>query len=299
MASRVSRRTAITPHHTPALLRDRGKKGEEEGRQLTPEWVRCRLARHSESTAFSTTFEREGSKIVASHPIIERALQQRQTLLTETESKQVLHDLGIATTLGQLATSEDEAAKFATDIGFPVVLKISSPDITHKSDVGGVQLHLQNAEDVRCAYQTILHSVAEKSPAAHLEGVVVQPMAKPGVEVIIGMSQDTTFGPVLMFGLGGVLVEILKDVAFRIVPLNQRDAEEMIRDIKGFPLLQGYRGAPAVDLNALTHMLLTLSDFVAQTPAIKEIDLNPVYAYDDGALAVDARLILDTASASA
>ena len=125
-------------------------------------------------------------------------------------------------------------------------------------------------------------------------------MARPGVEVIIGMSQDPTFGPVLMFGLGGIMVEVLKDVAFRIVPLTPRDAMDMIHDIQGFPLLQGYRGAPPTDLEALQRVLLTLSDFVADTPEVQEIDLNPIYAYPDGAVAVDARMILtlpDTASA--
>jgi len=235
---------------------------------------------------------------VASHQIVESALQQGRTLLTEIESKQVLHDLGIATTQGQLATSEDEAVYLATAVGFPVVLKIASPDITHKSDVGGVQLNLHNAAEVRQAYRAILQSTAAHAPGARIAGVAVQPMAKPGVEVIIGMSQDATFGPVLMFGLGGVLVEVLQDVAFRIVPLSQRDAAEMIRDIKGFPLLQGHRGAPAADLGALERMLLTLSEFVAHTPAIKEIDLNPVYAYPQGALAVDARIILEAHLAS-
>lgn len=230
---------------------------------------------------------------MASHQLIDHALLQGRALLTETESKQVLQDLGIATTPGRLATSEDEAARLAAGIGFPVVLKISSPDIIHKSDVGGVKLHLQTAEAVRQAYRAILQSTAGQAPAAHVEGVSVQPMAKPGVEVIIGMSKDATFGPVLMFGLGGVLVEILQDVAFRIVPLSQRDAAEMLRDIQGFPLLQGYRGAPAADLEALERMLLTLSDFVARTPVVKEIDLNPVYAYAQGALAVDARIILE------
>ena len=232
---------------------------------------------------------------MARHPIVERAQQQGRALLTETESKQLLQDLGIATTLGQLAASADDAARAADAIGFPVVLKISSPDITHKSDIGGVQLQLHDAEAVRRAYQTIMHNVAEKAPGAAIEGVTVQPMAQPGVEVIIGMSKDATFGPVLMFGLGGVLVEVLKDVAFRIVPLSQRDAEDMIHDIKGFPLLQGYRGAAAADLNALTSILLTLSELAHQNPEIKEIDLNPVYAYDDGALAVDARVILEDA----
>jgi acyl-CoA synthetase (NDP forming) len=236
---------------------------------------------------------------VASHEIVERALQQGRTLLTETESKQILQELGIATTLGHLVTSEAEAVQAATTIGFPVVLKISSPDIVHKSDIGGVQLHLQHAEAVREAYRAIMQRVTQQAPQARVEGITVQPMAKPGVEVIIGMSKDATFGPVLMFGLGGILVEILKDVAFRIVPLQQQDAAEMIRDIKGLPLLQGYRGTPAADLAALERILLTLSDFVAGTPHIKEIDLNPVYAYDHGALAVDARMILEAPAASA
>jgi acyl-CoA synthetase (NDP forming) len=144
-----------------------------------------------------------------------------------------------------------------------------------------------------------MQRVTQQAPQARVEGITVQPMARAGVEVIIGMSKDATFGPVLMFGLGGILVEILKDVAFRIVPLQPHDAAEMIRDIKGLPLLQGYRGTPAADLAALEGILLTLSDFVASTPQIKEIDLNPVYAYDHGALAVDARMILETPLASA
>lgn len=235
---------------------------------------------------------------MASHEIVERALQQGRTLLTETEAKQILQDLGIATTLGQLATSEEAAVQAAASIGFPVVLKISSPDIVHKSDIGGVQLHLQHADAVRDAYRAIMQGVATHAPQAHVEGVTVQPMAKPGVEVVVGMSKDATFGPVLMFGLGGVLVEVLKDVTFRIVPLQSQDATEMIHDIKGLPLLQGYRGAPAADLAALERILLTLSDFVTNTPQVKEIDLNPIYAYADGALAVDARMILEAPVAS-
>ncbi len=231
--------------------------------------------------------------------IIADALQQGRILLTETEAKQVLQDLGIATALGQLAASEDEAVQAAEQIGFPVVLKVSSSDIVHKSDVGGVQLHLQNADDVRRAYRAIMQNVTEREPNARLDGVAVQPMAPEGVEVIMGMSTDVSFGPVLMFGLGGVLVEVLKDVTFRIVPVSERDAEDMIRDIKGFPLLDGYRGAAPADLGALQHILRTLSDFVAATPTVKEIDLNPVYAYPDGALAVDAQIILAAEVASA
>jgi acyl-CoA synthetase (NDP forming) len=232
---------------------------------------------------------------VASHPLIERARQQGRTLLTELESKQVLHDLGIPTTLGQLATSAEDAVHAADTLGYPVVLKIASPDIVHKSDVGGVQLHLQDQEAVRQAFHAMQQSVATHAPTARIDGIIVQPMAAPGVEVIVGMSKDATFGPVLMFGLGGVLVEVLKDVTFRIVPLSRRDAREMIHDIQGFPVLAGYRGAAPADLEILQHILLTLSAFVESTPEVKEIDLNPIYAYAQGALAVDARVMLEDA----
>jgi acetate---CoA ligase (ADP-forming) subunit beta len=243
--------------------------------------------------------EEKGGYTVASHPLIERARQQGRTLLTELESKQVLHDLGIPTTLGQLATSEEEAVRAADAIGYPVVLKVASPDIVHKSDVGGVQLHLQDGEAVCQAFRAIQQSVAAHAPGARVDGISVQQMAAPGVEVIVGMSKDVTFGPVLMFGLGGVLVEVLKDVTFRIVPLSKRDASEMIHDIKGFPVLAGYRGAAPADLDALQNILLTLSAFVDSTPEVKEIDLNPIYAYARGALAVDARVVLEEVSASA
>lgn len=236
---------------------------------------------------------------MASHTLIERARQQGRTLLTELESKQVLHDLGIPTILGQLAMSEEEAVRAADAMGYPVVLKIASPDIVHKSDVGGVTLHLQDGEAVRQAFRAMQQSIAAQAPGARVDGISVQPMAAPGVEVIIGMSRDATFGPVLMFGLGGVMVEVLKDVTFRIVPLSQRDAREMIHDIQGFPVLAGYRGAAPADLEALQQILLTLSAFVADTPEIKAIDLNPIYAYAQGALAVDARVLLEEVSASA
>ena len=233
---------------------------------------------------------------MATHPIIDQALAQGRSLLTEIESKQVLQDAGIATAAAQLSTTEEEAVQAASTIGFPVALKVSSRDIVHKSDIGGVQLNLHTPDEVREAFRTIGQNVAEKEPGATMEGVAVQPMAQVGAEVIIGMSKDATFGPMLMFGLGGVLVEVLKDVTFRIVPLSKYDAQEMIRDIKGFPLLAGYRGAPPADLGALESMLHTLSEFVANNPRVQEVDLNPVYAYADGALAVDARIILEDTS---
>jgi acyl-CoA synthetase (NDP forming) len=196
-----------------------------------------------------------------------------------------------------LASSQKEAAALSERIGFPVVLKIASPDISHKSDAGGVITGVKNKAGVSRAYREIIASARQKFPTARIEGVAVQRMARPGVEVIIGMFKDAQFGPVLMFGLGGILVEVLKDVSFRIVPLAPRDAREMIEEIKGYPLLQGYRGQEPASIPVLEDMLLKVSDFVEQTPEIREIDLNPVFAYRDGALVVDARVVLEEAFA--
>ena len=225
--------------------------------------------------------------------IIDKARSEGKTLLTEIESKELLKQVGISVIDTKLATSRDEAVSISRQFGFPVVLKIVSPDIVHKSDAGGVKLGLRTSKQVGKAYDDILSAVKQKHPQAVIQGVSVQKMARPGVEVIIGMTKDAQFGPVLMFGLGGILVEILKDVSFRIVPLTKRDAGEMIREIKGYPLLEGYRGQEPVDVSKLEELLLKVSDFVEQNPEVKEIDLNPIFAYSDGAVAVDARVILE------
>ncbi|MBI4640509.1 MAG: acetate--CoA ligase family protein [Candidatus Tectomicrobia bacterium] len=221
------------------------------------------------------------------------AKQQGRTALNEVESKDVLKTIGIPTTETRLATSRGEAVAFAKAIGFPVVLKIVSPDVLHKSDSGGVKLSINSEEEVKQAYDEILTSVKKAVPSAKIEGVSVQNMARSGLEVIIGLSKDPQFGPVLMFGIGGILVEIMKDVAFRIVPLTRRDAREMIREIKGYPLLEGYRGMEPANVPLLEEMILKVSNFADENPEVREMDLNPIYAYRDGALAVDARIILD------
>ena len=225
--------------------------------------------------------------------ILETARKRKSTVLTEVESKQLLEEAGINVVKAKLATTMKEAVALSKGMGFPVVLKIASSDVVHKSDVGGVKIDLKNATQVSKAYREIMASVKDKVPKAAIHGISVQAMAKPGVEVIIGMSKDPQFGPVLMFGLGGIFVEILKDVSFRIVPLLRRDAAEMIRDIKGFPVLQGYRGQPPSDIIALENMILKVSEFVDKNSYIKEIDLNPVFARSDGAVAVDARVVLE------
>jgi acyl-CoA synthetase (NDP forming) len=216
-----------------------------------------------------------------------------QNLLTEVESKELLKKAGIPIVEAKLARSKKEAISISKEMGFPVVLKISSPDVIHKSDSGGVKLGLANAAQVGKAYSEIISSVKGTYPEAQIEGVSVQPMAPPGVEVIVGMSKDPQFGPVLMFGLGGILVEVLKDVSFRIVPVTERDAREMIREIKGYPILEGYRGQKPASIPSLEKLIVKVSQFVEKNPQIKELDLNPIFAYPDKAVAVDARIILE------
>jgi len=226
--------------------------------------------------------------------IIGKALKEKRTVLTEIESKQLVSEAGIPVVESKLAKSKAQAVSMSREIGFPVVLKVVSPDIIHKSDSGGVKLGLANAAQVGRAYTEIIAAAKRTDSKAKLHGVSVQKMARPGVEVIMGMSKDAQFGPVLMFGLGGVFVEVLKDVAFRIVPLVRRDASQMIREIKGYPVLEGYRGQEPANIKILEALLLKLSDFVDKTPEIKELDLNPILAYSDGAVAVDARVILES-----
>lgn len=225
--------------------------------------------------------------------IIDRVRSEGRSLLTEVEAKELLKQAGVSVVDTKLATSKAEAILISQQLGFPVVLKIASADVVHKSDAGGVKLGLKTSRQVGKAYDDILGAIRQAYPEARIQGVSVQKMARPGVEVIIGMSKDAQFGPVLMFGLGGVLVEVLKDVSFRIVPLLPRDAREMIREIKGYPLLEGFRGQEAVDIANLERLILKVSGFVEQNPELKELDLNPVFAYSHGAIAVDARVILE------
>ena len=230
--------------------------------------------------------------------IIGRARNENRTVLSEIESKQILQEAGIDCTETRLARTGEEAETLADAFGYPVVLKISSRDITHKSDAGGVRVNLKNRVEVQAAYEEILKSALKKFPGAQIEGVSVQRMARAGIEVIMGMTRDPKFGPVLMFGLGGVLVEVLKDVSFGIAPLEAGDAREMIDGIKGRKLLDGYRAQDAADKARLEQMLLRLSAFTDGVDEVAEIDMNPVFARDDGAVVVDARIIL-TAGAGA
>ena len=236
------------------------------------------------------------SKSSSSNGIIDQARSEGRSVLSEVEAKALLASAGIPVVEAKLATTADEAASVANDIGYPVALKIVSQQITHKSDVGGVVLNIEDADAVRAAFAEITKAGKKADAKAQIDGVSVQRMAEPGVEVITGMTMDPQFGPVLMFGLGGVLVEVLKDVAFRIVPITRRDASQMIREIQGFPILEGHRGAEPSDIGALEALLVQLSEFIEAHPDIVELDLNPVFAYPKGAVAVDARIVLSEPS---
>ncbi len=217
---------------------------------------------------------------------VDQAREEGRSYLMEHECKAVLESLGISNTKAFVARSEEEAVEMSDSIGYPVVLKVLSPKVIHKSDAGGVKLDLKDAEDVRRAYGEIAASFGDENSI----GVVVQDMAPPGIEAIVGVTTDPTFGPVLVFGLGGVFVEILQDISLRSIPISEHDAEDMIEEIKGISLLKGYRGYSA-DIPALKRLLLQISDLVMKNPEIAEMDLNPVFLYPSGYKVVDARII--------
>ena len=225
--------------------------------------------------------------------IISQALKKGRKALLETEAKTICTEYGIPVTKFKLATNKVEAVTFSEQIGYPIVLKIVSPDIIHKSDAGGVMINLKDKQQVQTAYGKILDNAKKYEANAKIAGILVQEMAPQSTEVIVGAIKDPQFGQTLMFGLGGVFVEILKDVTFRVAPITQDDAREMVTTIKAYPLLKGYRNTPALDIDAIIKILVNTSRLVIENPQIKELDLNPVLAYVKGAKTVDARVILE------
>jgi acyl-CoA synthetase (NDP forming) len=225
--------------------------------------------------------------------IFDQVKKEGRVILTEFESKKILKQAGISVVETKLAKTKKEAISLSQKVGFPVALKIASPDVVHKTDSGGVKLSLNNLTEVKKAYDEILKKVKKQCPDAVVHGVSVQKMARPGTEVIVGTSKDPQFGSVIMFGLGGVFVELLKDVSFRVIPVERKDAQEMINEIKGYPILEGYRGKDPADISALVEIILKISKLIEENPQIKELELNPIFAYRDKAVAVDARMILE------
>ena len=215
--------------------------------------------------------------------------------LGEIEALELLAAYGIPVARARLARDPREAARIAGELGFPIALKIVSPDIVHKTDVGGVRLGLATAGEVAEAAAEMLEAVARGAPGATVAGILVQAMIGGGRETIVGVSRDPSFGPLVMFGLGGVFVEALRDVAFRIAPIHALDAQDMVRGLRGVALLDGIRGAPPVDFAALTDVLLRVSQLAIDHPEIAELDVNPLLAFPDGVTAVDARVLVSLA----
>jgi len=228
--------------------------------------------------------------------IIDAARFAGRFVLLEPEANQVCELYGIPVAPCKLAETVEDAVHHAEVLGYPLVLKVVSPEILHKSDVGGVIVDLKTPRAVQNAYHTILESVQQYRPDAKVLGLLVQKMEDPSTEVVIGMTRDPNFGPTLMFGLGGIFVEVLKDVSFRIAPITERDAREMIREIKGFKLLEGFRGREPADIEALVDILLKVSRLGVEREAIDQVDLNPIFAYSSGAIAVDTRILLEERS---
>ncbi len=227
--------------------------------------------------------------------VIDTVIADGRVTIGDAEARQILVAYGFKIPESQLAASADEAVQIASEMGFPVVLKVASPDILHKTDVGGVKVGLQDAEAVRDAFDLITYRSQRYLPEARLWGCLVQKMVPPGLEVLVGMNRDPQFGPLVTFGLGGIYVETLKDVAFRIAPFSRREAGEMIQEIRANALLDGVRGEAPADKEALTDALLRIGQLVLDFPEIAELDINPfmLYRNSQGGIAIDMRLILE------
>jgi len=218
---------------------------------------------------------------------------QSHQVLTEHESKKILEENGFRVTKMTVAKTREEAVQAAKSIGFPVALKIVSPDIIHKTDANGVRLELSSVVDVERAFDEIVGAARSYNPDARIEGVGVQEFVSDGIEVIVGSKRDETFGPVVIFGLGGIFVDLFEDVSMRIVPFTELDIREMIREIKGYKILQGHRYAKKADIPALIELISKTESLVDRDRRIVEMDLNPVKLLEEGkgAIVVDARIM--------
>jgi len=225
--------------------------------------------------------------------IFKKVKNSKRNNLTEVESREVLEHYKIPVVKGEIIKTIEEAKKFVEKVGYPVVLKVVSRQIIHKTDIGGVILNIRNERELYQAYHQIIKNVEKKAPKAKIQGLFIQEMLPNDVEVIVGGKKDPTFGQTIAFGLGGVFVEVFEDVSFRVVPITRRDAIEMFKEIKALKILKGYRGKPPVDFEALVDILLKTSKMLEENPEIKELDINPVFALSDRAVAGDARIIVE------
>ncbi|MCK5559851.1 MAG: acetate--CoA ligase family protein [Thermoplasmata archaeon] len=222
---------------------------------------------------------------------IDIALKEGKSVLTLEESRMIMELSGIPFNKCGLATTEKEAVKIAKDIGFPIVMKIVSPQVIHKTEAGGVMVGIDSDAEVKKGWKEIINNVKEKVPAAEIKGILLEEMIK-GTELIVGTTVDPQFGHMIMFGIGGIYVEVYKDVSFRLIPITAGDAKDMLSDIKGKSLLEGVRGLPGVEPEQLINVLMSVSELVHKYPAIEEMDINPLIITERGLVAVDARVML-------
>ena len=228
--------------------------------------------------------------------VIARTRVAGRAHLEQSEALELFESYGIPTAPARIARSAAEAASVASELGFPVVMKVVSPDIDHKSDVGGVTLGIDDADAARATYDAMMREVGRRAPNARLDGVLVQRMIRGGLETIVGVSRDRLFGPLVMFGLGGIYVEALRDVVFRVAPIGSLDAHDMLDGIRGAAILAGMRGRASVDREALVDVLRRVSQLASDFPEIEELDLNPLLAFERAIVAIDARVRLGETS---
>lgn len=301
-------RVAEHHHQKPVLAVLMGREGLPQGKAelhragipayIFPESAARALAalrRHREWRARPDVPPREltvdRARVAA---IAARARAAGRAKLSEIEALDVLAACGIPAAPARLARDAEDAARVAAELGFPVVLKIVSPQIVHKTDVGGVRPNVDSVTETKVACVEMLDAVRQHAPQASVDGILVQRMVQGGRETITGITRDPSFGPLVMFGLGGVFVEAIRDVVFRIAPIQPLDAHDMVRAIRGVAILDGIRGAPPVDFAALVDVLLRVSQLALDVPEIAELDINPLLAFADGVVAVDARVLITT-----
>ncbi|MCG3223871.1 MAG: acetate--CoA ligase family protein [Candidatus Heimdallarchaeota archaeon] len=224
--------------------------------------------------------------------IFEDARHQKRTVLNYEESRKVMDLAGIPLNKMKVAKDLEESIQRANEVGYPIVLKVISEDVIHKSDSGGVKVGIKSDDELSKSYQEMMINVLSFYPDAKIEGVSVEEMVS-GVELLIGTNTDSQFGKMIALGIGGIFVEVYKDVSFRLIPVSSKDVRDMIDEIKGRAMFDGFRGLPKVNLGELTSLILILSKLIEDYPIIFEMDLNPVVATENGLLAIDARIILE------
>lgn len=225
--------------------------------------------------------------------IVKEALSTGRKVLVEPEAKEVLRLAGFPIPVSRVVKDVSAAIEAAGEIGFPVAMKLVSPDISHKSDAGGVFLNIGSEKEIEEKWSDIILGVADDYPTALIEGMLIEKMVAKGAEVIVGAVRDEQFGPAVMFGIGGIAVELLKDVSFRLAPVTREEAFEMMGEVKGFPMLTGYRGQTVKDLDAIADALIKIGEIMARVDGIRELEINPLIVHERGAVVADARAVLE------